>query len=72
MARIVAFADKKGKLYPTPEAAAISNLVDILGGSAESMAQGFANTIFKNRAELEAVFREYDGDVASVSPVEKP
>lgn len=63
MGKITAYTDKKGTLHPTAEKAAISDLMSMLGANAEGVAHGIAVTLFQKRAELEAIFAEYDSCV---------
>ncbi|MCX7284379.1 MAG: hypothetical protein NTX28_10100 [Novosphingobium sp.] len=63
MAKIAtAFADNRGNLHPTAEAAVLADLTVILGrvGAESSLTAGLAQRIIEKRADIEAVFADLD------------
>lgn len=57
-----AFADNQGKLHSTAEAAVLADLSVILGriGAESGITSGLAKCIIEKRAEIEAVFADFD------------
>lgn len=53
------YADGRGKLHNTPDAATISDLAQLFG-STEGMATGIAFKILENRSEIERILAEHD------------
>lgn len=67
MAKVAtAYADNQGKLYPTPEQAALSDLTAVLGriGAEGGITEGLAKTLMERREEIEQVFADLDEMVA--------
>lgn len=56
------FADNKGNLHPTPEAAVLADLTMILGriGAESGITAGLAQIILEKREEITAAFRDLD------------
>lgn len=58
---IQAWADAKGKMHQTLDAATLADLAQIFAdGGAEGMSTGLANTVLTKRADIERIFAEYD------------
>ncbi|WP_435417825.1 hypothetical protein WAB17_13300 [Parerythrobacter aurantius] len=63
MARVgTAFFDNRGNFHKTPEEATVADLAALLGkiGDGESLAPGIAYMLLERRAEIEALFADYD------------
>lgn len=63
MAKIThAFADNRGALHLTAEAAVLADLTVILGriGAESALTAGLAQRILEKRSEIEALFQEFD------------
>lgn len=63
MAKVAtAFADNKGNLHPTAEAAVLADLTMILGriGAESALTAGLAQRIIEKRHEIEAAFADLD------------
>ncbi len=63
----IAYRDSKGGLHGSPERASLEDLAAVLGrvGDEGGMTAGVARMIFDKRQEIERVFAEYDGMIAS-------
>jgi hypothetical protein len=60
--RTTAYADNKGRLHATANAATLSDLACILGkiGDGDSLAPGIATLLLEKRSEIERIFAEHD------------
>lgn len=82
-----AFFDNKGQFHKTPEEATVADLASLLGkiGDGESLAPGIAYILLEKRADIEALFADYDSmkqeeerarqagiDAANVTPLPTP
>lgn len=70
--KVTAYADRKGQLHLTQEAATLNDIAAILGNAAEGMTIGLARLIYNKRQELESVFAEHDASLpeGDEAPVE--